>query len=771
MWHHVASYIIKYRFHLLIFLLVITSYMTYLGQSVEWTHEIMRTVPKDDPEMTYFNEFQEIFKEDDNVMIIAMKDSNVYKLKNFSKLNELTKNIDGLEGIDNTLSLSNMMYLYVNKEEKRFEIKKLFDSIPSNQHQLDSILSFASTIKLYENRLVNNINRATLIIININSSYLNSEKRKEVIEHIYTLGDRFSFDTNINLHYTGLPFVRHAMKEEVTNEVYTFLGISILITLGAIYFLFRSFLNAFLSLVLVSIAFLWLRGIIFLLGFKMTVFTGLLQTILVVISIPNCIYFFNKYHQEILNTNDKRKAIYQTIKKVGVIIFLTNSTTAIGFFVLAFTDIVMLQEFGIVATITIISTFFISIIFLPSIFLYLPFPQKKDIRHLHFKPTNYLINQFQFLIDKKYQWIFAISIFLSIVSFIGSTRLKPLSYMVDDLPRESRIMQDLRFFEENFKGIMPLEIVINTGVPKGIRKPGILKKVNEIENYLASFSELTYPISFLSFIKSAHQAYNNYYSDTYFSLPSKREQTFIYKYLKNSENPYSLIHSFIDSTERYMRLSMYVADVGSDKMDLLINQKIRPKLDSIFKEDTASAIITGTTAIFSKNNMYLIDNLKTTMFIAFSLIALLMGLLFKNVHIVIISVIPNLIPLLITAGIMGFMDIPLKPSTVLIFSISFGISVDDSIHFLIKYRQELMIRNYCVSESIRRSLKQTGVSMMYTSFVLFSGFIVFTLSDFGGTIALGGLSSFTLLVAMLTNLILLPALLDCFHKIPLYTKK
>ncbi len=765
MWHKIANFIIKYRLYLLVTLVALTAFMAYVGQYAKWTYEILKTVPEHDPEIIYFRKFQNTFGEDGNMMAIFMRDSSVYRLKNFRKLSELTDDINKIEGVTRVVSLANMLYLYANKEAKKFESKKLFEHIPHTQYHLDSILLFINKVKIYENRLINKNNGAMLMIVSIDDDYLNSSKRQKVVKRIVALGRRFSFDTNIKIHYAGLPFVRSFMDSWVKSEAYMFLAFSIVMTILVMYLFFRSFSTAFFPLLLVGIMLLWLKGIVFLLGFKITVFIALLQTILVVISIPNCIYLLNRYHQEFMATRNKREAIYRTIRKIGVITMLTNSTTAIGFFVLVFTDIRMLQEFGIVATISIISTFFISIIFIPSIFLYLPSPKERHTRHLHFKPTNYLINQFQMLINKRSNWIFAISVLLSGLAFIGSMQLKALTYMVDDLPKETAVMKDLVLFEENFGGIMPLEIIINTGKPKGIRKSSALKKVDKIEEYLSELPEVTAPLSFATFIKSANQAYNNY-NEYSFKLPSSRERPFIYRYLKNSDTENPLTDSFIDSTEQYLRVSMQVADLGSEKINTLVNQEIRPRIDDILIGSKMAANVTGTTIIFSKSNYYLINNLKTTMFIAFALIAAVMGFLFKNVRIVIISLIPNFVPLLATAGVMGFLEVPLKPSTVLVFSIAFGISVDDSIHFLAKYKQELVANSYRTADAIRISLQQTGMSMLYTSIVLFSGFVIFTFSDFGGTVALGALSSFTLLLAMLTNLTLLPALLRVFDREP-----
>jgi predicted RND superfamily exporter protein len=237
--------------------------------------------------------------------------------------------------------------------------------------------------------------------------------------------------------------------------------------------------------------------------------------------------------------------------------------------------------------------------------------------------------------------------------------------------------------------------------------------------------------------------------------------------MKGQSDNSGLFKSFVDSTFSKLRISCQIADIGSIKLDSLVNYSIEPKMKQIFAsegKDTINTAITGSTKIFIKGNKFLIENLQESLVLAFILITLSMAALFANVRMIIISLIPNLLALMITAGLMGYFDIPLKASTALIFSITFGISVDNSIRFLAKYRQEIRANNYFIPLAVTDSIMETGKSIMYTSVVLFAGFIIFAFSDFGGTIALGLLTSTTLVISMFTNLILLPALIMTFDK-------
>ncbi|HEY8934530.1 MAG TPA: efflux RND transporter permease subunit, partial [Cyclobacteriaceae bacterium] len=293
-----------------------------------------------------------------------------------------------------------------------------------------------------------------------------------------------------------------------------------------------------------------------------------------------------------------------------------------------------------------------------------------------------------------------------------------------------------------------------------------LKKVEELEDFLDSIAVIGKPVSLLSFIKASNQAfYNN--NPARYKIPSKQDAIFILRYMKGQSDNSGLFKSFVDSTFSKMRISCQMADIGSAKLDSLVHGVIEPRMKTIFvstEKDSVATAITGTTKIFIKGNKFLIANLQESLLLAFILITFSMAILFANVRMIIISLIPNLLAMMITAGLMGFFDIPLKASTALIFSITFGISVDNSIRFLAKYRQEILSNNFFIAKAVSDSILETGKSIIYTSIVLFAGFIIFAFSSFGGTIALGVLTSTTLVISMFTNLILLPALILSFDR-------
>ena len=758
MWNRLSHIILKFRLYLIIIIAGITAFMAYQTQFVEWSYDLANIVPDTDPEMQYLIQFKKTFGEDGNVMALGVDDSALYTPKNFERFGFLTRELKKIHGVKNVVSMTNLQKLHKNNEKRAFELIPVIDSFPQDQQGLDSLLQGINDLKFYSGQLINEYNGATLILITVDTKVLNSERRFDLIPDIVRAGEQYEEVTGIDVHFAGLPYVRFVNSVKIKNELIKFVIFSIIITGLILFLFFRSFKAVFFPLIIIGIIVVWVIGTLSLFGYQITILSGLIPSIIIVIGIPNSVYMLNKYHQEYARHGDQKKALAKIIKNIGIVTFITNFTTAIGFLVLIVTDVKILKEFGIVAGANIMATFVVSIILIPAIYSYLDPPSVRHLKHLEFKPLKWVLDTLNHLVHRYRIGIFSFTILLIIVAAFGLTRIQSIAYMVDDLPEKSQLKQDLDFFENNFNGIMPLEMVIDTGQKKGIQNLKNLRTINELQMFLDSIEYISQPISVVTFVKAARQAYYND-NPAYYDIPNSRDAGFILRYLKLNEDQKDLTSSFIDSTGQIMRISLRIADIGSNKMDSLVNTVIRPKTEELFGDSNLNINITGTTLMFIKGNKFLIQNLIQSMIIAFVVISIIMALLFRNFKMIVISLVPNMIPLLLTAGIMGYFGIHLKPSTALIFSIAFGISVDYSIHFLAKYRQELFTNKFMVPIAVSNSIRETGASMIYTSIILFFGFVIFVLSEFGGTVALGKLTSITLSLAMLTNLIVLPALL------------
>jgi predicted RND superfamily exporter protein len=764
MWVKISNLIIKNRILLLGLTILITIFMAYKSREVEMTYDFVKVVPENDSSMLEFKKFKSTFGEDGNILVIGFKDVSVYKLKNFLAFQKLTNSLSGVEGINGVVSLPTVKRLTKDTVENRFVQKLVFEKAPATQKELDSLLKKASEVKFYEGLLVNKKTRATLIAVAMERSFLNSSRRTEVVDNIVKHCEIFSGETGIKLHYAGLPYVRAIMIGKVQKEFKLFLILAVVITSVILFMFFRSFAAVFFTFLVIVVTVFWTMGTLVLFGYKITLLTGILPALIIVIGIPNCIYMFNKYHQEFRRHGNKLKAVSRIIEKIGFLTFMTNANTAVGFFVLYFTDISVIKEFGMVAGIISLATFLITIVVIPSLLIYLPAPNAKQLKHLDLNFLRKVNFALEHIVLRYRPYIYGITIIAVSIGIYGISRIQAVSYMVDDLPENSNVKSDLVFFEKNFEGVMPLEFIVDLGKKKAVLKLSNLKKLEELETYLKSVSYVSPPLSILNIVKGSRQAFYNE-DPEYYSLPTNNtEMSFIAKYYGKGKENDGLVRSFVDSTGQQVRFTCKVADIGTNKMNELVEHEIRPHINEIFKGTGFNVKITGTTLLFLKGNKYLIDDLTGSLFFAFILISLMMAMIFTNVRIILISLVPNIIPMLITAGIMGLFNIPLKPSTALIFSISFGISIDSTIHYLSKYKQDLALYKDNVLQAVTHSLEEAGVSMIYTSIVLFFGFVIFAWSDFGGTVALGLLTSITLFVAMFTNLLILPALLLTFGK-------
>jgi hypothetical protein len=767
MWNKVADLIIKYRLWFIILIGLITIYMGYHAMRVQMSYDPGQTVPLDDPEMIDLTKFKAQFGEDGNVIAVGVKDSSLYELKNFQAYQQLTEEIKKIDGVKQVLSLPTLPIILKDTAKSRFYSRRIFSDTIRSQVQLDSLLAVAAGQKIYSNLLLNPSNGAAMILVFVPKEVMNSVRREALAQSLQSAGKSFQEKTNIAVHYAGLPFIRTVVARAIKKEMQMFLYASILITGLIMFVFFRSFKAVLFSMIIIGIVVIWTMGTLSLFGYKITLLTALIPPVIVTLGITNAIYLLNKYHLEFARTKNKLEAIRVLVRKMGLATFLTNLTVAIGFLTLLSTDIIILREFGVVAGLNIMALFFVSLIMIPGIFSWLPIPTEKHLKHLNFPIMNGFLSLVDVFVHRHRTVIYIGSIAFAVVSIIGMLQLRSLSFMVDDIPEESEIKKDLNFVEENFNGIMPLEFVVefHTKRRRPILDVNNLQMVQRFEDYLDSIDVMAPPLSAVSFIKMAKQAfYNN--NPAKYQLPTKTEGAFILRYLKGETDSSGLYNSFVDSTFSKMRISTRIADIGSTRLDSLV-QAIEPKMKSIFVStgrDSVSTTITGSTKIFIKGNKFLVENLRESLLLAFLLITLSMAILFANLRMIIISLLPNLLALMITAGLMGYFNIPLKPSTALIFSITFGISVDNSIRFLAKYRQEILSNNFYVPRAVSESILETGKSIMYTSIVLFAGFIIFTFSSFGGTIALGLLTSITLVISMFTNLILLPALIMTFDR-------
>jgi len=764
MWQLISRFILRNRIILLVATGIMTLVMTWFATQTELSHDFAKVIPSDDQDYIEYLQFKEEFGEDGNVLIVGLESEHFFRKDVYKGLYVLTEILKNLEGVEQVISLTHLYQLEKNEEFKRFDFNMISPVFPVNYIEMDSIKNIILNQPIYRGLLFNKEGNASILAVTINRQKLDSPDKISIIKNICEQIDGFGKKHKVKIHYSGLPYIRAYTSEKIPKELTIFLILAVIVTTISLYLFFRSFYAVIFPLILLVIGIVWSMGLIALMGYKMTLLTGLIPPLIVVIGIPNSVYLISKYHSEYRRSRNKIKAMVNVIHKIGIVTLMINANTALGFLTLYFTEVIPLQEFGLIACLATMVTYVISIILIPGVFSMLPPPSDASTRHLDAKFIRGFIAAIKYSVDRQRTLIYILTGVLCIVSLLGLFRLKAITFMVDDLPENDSIYTDLRFLEDNFKGVMPFEIVIDTRKKGGLRKTQILRKIEALQERLEQYPEISKTRSVVDIFKTARMAfYEN--NPEEFLLPSKDEMNFIFSYYKkqnnsdNKSNKKTILNSIVDASFQKTRISGNIKDIGSIEMQIIL-KSIQKDLIEIFPEedeDNTKTFITGTTKIFIKANEYLVDNLFWSLIATFLLIAGQMYWLFKSWQVMIISMMANLIPLIIIGGVMGFMSIPLKPSTVLIFGIAFGIAIDNTIHYLAKYRQDRKM-GLSVHDSVMLSLDDTGQGIIYTSLILLCGFSIFIASSFGGTVALGILTSLTLFIAMFSNLLFLPAM-------------
>ena len=766
-WELIARIVLRNRILMLSIIAAITVFLALQWKNIHFTFTEANMLPDDNIANVEYNAFLDKFGEEGNLIIIGVKDSTFFTPKAYAAWSKLMNTIKQNQEVDLVVSLNDLKKLQKNEALETFELVPFVDESKAlNPKYLQTIKKeLFNDLPFYEGLLFNKRSGSVRSAIYMDTKIVNTKARKTfVLEKLIPAITTFEKETKIDLRVSGMPYIRTLNAKTITDEISIFIGASLLITSLLFFFFFRSFKATLISIVIVIIGVMWSFGFLGLFNYEITILTALVPSLIIVIGIPNCIFLTNKYHQEYKVHRNKAKALQRVTTKIGMATLMTNLTTAIGFATFVASNNNLLLEFGVVTSINIMALFFLSLILIPIFHSYLNPPKERHLKHLDRGSVKKFMDWILKTIKTNRFSIYAASVALLVFSIIGIYEMRISGSLIEDMPKKEAFFQDIVFFEKEFDGVMPLEIMIDTKRKKGVMKLSTLKRMEELETAIEEIPELSKPISIVNLVKYSKQAYYNGNPD-YYELPTSQEQAFILSYAKNAtaNSKENLMKSYVDSTGQYARITTFMRDESGDQI-AKIEEEIRKKADKLFPKERYNVIITGKALVFQKGTGYLLDNLLSSLIFAFFLTALLIGFMFRSFKMILVSIIPNLLPLFLTAGLMGFLDIPLKPSTILVFGIAFGLSVDDTLRFLSQYREELKKNNWKIKKSVYATFNESGLSMFYTSIVLFFGFSVFMLSSFGGTIALGGLISLTLLFGMLSNLMLLPALVLTLNK-------
>ena len=766
-WELIARLILRNRITILASIVLITVFLSFQWKYIRFTQTEANLIPSDDKVNVEYNQFLKVFGEEGNLVVIATKDRNLFTPKVFNAWHKLMASLEKDKEVSLVISIDNLRKLVKNDSIESFELKQLVDnSKTSNADYLKQTKNeLFNNLPFYEGLLFNKKTGAVRSAIYLDKKIINTKARKEyILKTFIPKLENFKKDTGIDIKVSGMPYIRTLNAKTIIDEIGLFIGAALLVTGLIFFFFFRSIKATLISLLIVIIGVMWSFGLLGLLDYEITVLTALVPTLVIVIGIPNCIFLINKYHQEYKKHGNKAKALQRVITKTGTATLMTNLTTALGFATFVATNNQLLTEFGIITTINILAIYLLCILILPIFFSYTSAPVARHLGHLERGSITAFMKWIVHTVKENKVWVYGVSVLLLVFGITGIYKMRISGSLIEDMPKKTTFFEDIRFIEKEFDGVMPLEILIDTKRRKGVMKPSVIKKMEKLEETISEIPELSKPVSVVNLVKFSKQAYYNG-NPEYFELPTSQEQAFILSYTKNANknSKENLMKAYVDSTGQYARVTTFIKDESGERMEA-IEARIKEKANILFPPDRFNVIVTGKASVFQKGTKYLLDNLLSSLLMAFGITALLVAFMFRSVKMVLVSIIPNLLPLLMTAGLMGYLDIPLKPSTILVFGIAFGMSVDDTLRFLAQYRLELARNDWKIKKSVFATFDDAGLSMFYTSIVLFFGFSVFMLSSFGGTVALGGLVSLTLSFGMLSNLVLLPSLVLSLNK-------
>ena len=835
MWSRVASFILRNRLFILAIIAIITVFFGYYAATaLKVDNRFGNTLPKDDPIQMDYENFKLQFGEDGSTLVVAVQTDSLYTEHNFKKWRELGYQILKIKGVDNVVSEATLFGMTNNIKKNEFEIHRIFSDTTFRDKSIEDVRNEVRKNPIYNGLLYNEKSNVSLLMIGIDEKVLSDPKKSKVVFKIEALARKYEKQFG-KVYFAGLPHIRVVVAKRIVNEMYIFLGLSILASSILMYLIFRSFTIMLISNIIVFISVIWALGSIAFMGYTLSIIMALVPPLLIVIGVPNCVFLFTRFHQEYIRVNSKMRALFIMIKRVGSVTFLTNVTTAVGF--VTFTSSDKLAEFGLISSWNIMVVFALSLTILPILTSFIGNPKPRHLHHLSRQSSKWFLDLAVTIVTKYRTWVYVSSVMLVIISLFGMTKIFSTGNITSDLPPDDPILLDLKFVEKNFGGSIPFEITINYKEKGRLFNMNTMRKVEAIQESFRKDSLFSKSISYIDLIKSINMAYHGGNPDKY-TIISNRDKLRLKKYIDkldlSSLNGGAIsLKSLIDTTNTTLRIRMQMKDLSVDKVapalekhkkttDEILNpekkqlERIYTKItkgnadmvDTLilahtdvfnnlcallskgdadkqmafdldpykvkayagqaqFKKELRTAIdqtylepvFTGIKVVQTEGTKYLFTNLLQSLVFAIISIAIMIGFLFRSLRIILVSMIPNIIPLLFTAGMMGYLQIPLKPSTILVFGIALGITVDNAILFLGKYRSELKLHAWDTRFAILYSLRETGLGIVYTSIVLFFGFLMFSFSQFGGTQALGLLVSITILVGTITNLIILPSLL------------
>lgn len=730
-------------------LVLITLALGALASGLEFDFTVENLFARNDPEVDAYFEFREEFEREDDVIYLIYMADDPFSRENLQKAHELTSGFENITGVEEVVSLANVE-LFEQSED--LVLAPLYGTIPKDVDSLALLKRRVLSTPLLVENLVSLDGKLAAFLISVSDDYNNHKDRERILDKIGDIQARTAWEW----HEAGIPVLRTRYVQYMLDDFINFLPPVTTVLVVVLFLLFRTLRGVFLPMVTVLMADIWIMGVMALLGITINIITYIVPTLVLIIGVADSIHILVKYHEELTHNSDKLDAVAETVRKIGAAILLTSLTTAVGFFSLMSTNIVIVRQFGLMVGIAVIFAFISSVTFIPCMLVILGKPSQKRLYGTSRSLRHGVIMRIIAIVNRHPRRIVYITALIVIVFCFLAMRVDPHSSLLDDLSRGNELYDDIHFMEAEMGSALPLEVVVivmenGTEVGDGIKDPRVVKQVVRLQAMLSTIPEIGKTISIGDYLKEMNRAFHGGETEFY-TIPESRR--LIAQYLMLHEEEFEFLINYDYSSTR---IAGRIKDVTSRRAEE-ISREIMAWCDSHLPE-SFHVQLTGTTLMALKTNQYLVRNLVLSFTIAFGVIFISMLILFRSFKLASLLMIPNIIPLLMIAAVMGLFHIKLRPTTAMTFAIAFGIAVDDTIHFLVRFRQELFASHGKYRLANEQTLLTTGKAIISTSVILVAGFIVMVTSNFSPSRDFGLLSAITMVGALLGDLFFLPAVL------------
>ena len=713
---------------------------------VKMDFSIEQLFSQNDPVINRFLNFREEFDGVDNRIFLLYESDDPFSYKNLELNKKMVYAFENIEGVSKVTSLTNIELF---TEGGEYLLSPVYENIPKSIDSLNIAKERILSSDLLKNYLISEDGKVAAILIEVSDSFNEHESRESIVKQI----DELQLGTDWTWHQTGLPIIRTRYVQYMIADNITFLipVLSMLILLLSL--LFRSLVGLVLPLIVVLLTIIWTLGFMSAAGITINIISYIIPTLLMVVGISDSVHFLVKYYKTLHLLGDKREALTQSLQKIGTAIFLTSITTAIGFGALSMVNIEIVKEFGIFTAMGVFFAFIITVLFIPSTLMLLGKTPKTKLEAYSRGYRVKIVKKLITIVRGHPKKIIFTGITITIIGFFGALQINPHSKLLDDLRPGNTLLEDMRLAEDRMGSVLPVEIIITVDENENfqdIQDVAVISFTDELASYISKIPEIGKVVSVSDYLKAINQAMNDG-DKSFYQVPLSREIISQYMLLYDSE-----FNSLINSDLTKLRIASQIKDIDS-RRSAEIEKELNTYIASVIPEGI-TAEVTGTAFLALRTNNYLVKNLLGSFLVALIIITFLMIVLFRSVKMAFISILPNIIPMMVMAAVLGFLQIPLRPATAMTFAVAFGIAVDDTLHYLIRYRMELSKQHY--RQANDSTMLGTGIAMMSTTAILSAGFLVLILSQFTPTVEFGMLSVITIITALIGDLTFLPALLS-----------